>query len=100
MTSPSDIQPFRVDIPQAQVDDLRDRLARTRWPDELPDVERNYGVTLSSVKERVEYWRTRSARDHKNTVRWTEFDRGVHYAAHQVPDLLVSDLREFFRRLR
>lgn len=52
------------------------------------------------MKEQVEYWRTRSARDHKNTVRWTEFDRGVHYAAHQVPDLLVSDLREFFRRLR
>ena len=46
-----EIRPFRINIPQADLDDLRDRLARTRWPDELPDVERNYGVTLSSVKE-------------------------------------------------
>ena len=39
-THPSDtaIRPFRIDIPQADLDDLRDRLARTRWPDELPGV--------------------------------------------------------------
>lgn len=29
---------FRIDIPQADLDDLYDRLARTRWPDELPGV--------------------------------------------------------------
>ena len=32
------IEVFRIDIPQADLDDLRDRLARTRWPDQLPDV--------------------------------------------------------------
>ncbi len=32
------IRPFRVDVPQADLDDLRDRLARTRWPAELPGV--------------------------------------------------------------
>ena len=31
-----EIPPFAIDIPQADLDDLRDRLARTRWPDELP----------------------------------------------------------------
>jgi len=41
------IRPFRINIPQADLDDLRDRLARTRWPDELPGVEWNYGVTVS-----------------------------------------------------
>jgi len=30
------IQPFTITIPQTALDDLRDRLARTRWPDELP----------------------------------------------------------------
>lgn len=32
------IRPFRIAIPQSDLDDLRDRLARTRWPDELPGV--------------------------------------------------------------
>jgi Epoxide hydrolase N terminus len=31
----TEIQPFRIDIPQADLDDLQDRLARTHWPDEL-----------------------------------------------------------------
>src|SRR5262247_3350196 len=52
------IQPFRIDIPQADLDDLRERLARTRWPDELPGVGWDYGVTLDYAKEMAEYWRT------------------------------------------
>ena len=32
----TEIRPFRIDIPQADLDDLRDRLARTRWANELP----------------------------------------------------------------
>ncbi len=35
-----------------------------------------------------------------NIVQWTEFDRGGHFAAMEAPDLLVSDVREFFRRFR
>ncbi len=38
-------------------------------------------------------------RDH-NVARWTRFDRGGHFAALQAPDLLVGDVREFFRGLR
>ncbi|NUW34094.1 epoxide hydrolase [Nonomuraea sp. SMC257] len=39
-------------------------------------------------------------RDHKNIVSWNEYDRGSHWAAHDAPDLLVDDLRGFFRRFR
>ena len=53
-----EVQPFTIHIPQADLDDLRDRLARTRWPDELPGVEGSYGVPLGYVKELAEYWRT------------------------------------------
>jgi pimeloyl-ACP methyl ester carboxylesterase len=35
-----------------------------------------------------------------NIVRWTDFDRGGHFAAMETPDLLVRDIREFFRGLR
>lgn len=56
--SDAEIRPFRIAIPQAELDDLRDRLARTRWPDELPGVGWNYGVPLGYAQELAEYWRT------------------------------------------
>ena len=52
------IRPFRIDIPQADLDDLRERLARTRWPDELPGVGWSRGVPLAYLQELAEYWRT------------------------------------------
>jgi epoxide hydrolase len=39
-------------------------------------------------------------RDHQKITRWSMFDHGGHYAAHSAPDLLVGDVREFFRGLR
>jgi epoxide hydrolase len=35
MENNSEIRPFTIDIPQANLDDLRDRLARTRWAEDL-----------------------------------------------------------------
>jgi hypothetical protein len=52
------ISPFRVDIPEADLIDLRERLARTRWPDELPGVGWALGVPMDYLKELAEYWRT------------------------------------------
>jgi pimeloyl-ACP methyl ester carboxylesterase len=54
----ADIQSFRIDVPPAQLDDLRDRLARTRWPDELPNAGWDYGVPLGYLRDVAEYWRT------------------------------------------
>jgi pimeloyl-ACP methyl ester carboxylesterase len=39
-------------------------------------------------------------RDHATIVSWSEFDRGSHWAAHDAPDLLLGDIRQFFRTLR
>jgi pimeloyl-ACP methyl ester carboxylesterase len=47
-----------IEIPEAELDDLRDRLARTRWPDELEGVDWSYGVPLEYVRELVDLWRT------------------------------------------
>lgn len=52
------MEPFRIDIPQAQLDDLRQRVAATRWPGELPGVGWSRGVPLDYLKELAEYWRT------------------------------------------
>ena len=53
------ILPFSIRTPQADLDDLRERLARTRWPDQLPGVGWAYGVPLWYLRELAEYWRTR-----------------------------------------
>ena len=54
----TDIRPFRIEIPQADLEDLNDRLAATRWPDELPGVGWTYGTPVGYLKELAEYWRT------------------------------------------
>jgi pimeloyl-ACP methyl ester carboxylesterase len=38
-------------------------------------------------------------RDHTNIVHWNEYDRGGHWAAYEVPELLLGDIRQFFRSL-
>jgi epoxide hydrolase len=58
VTTAEDIRPFRIEVPDAELEDLRGRLARTRWPDELPGVGWSYGVALDAVKDVAEYWRT------------------------------------------
>jgi pimeloyl-ACP methyl ester carboxylesterase len=58
-TADTTIRPFRIDVPQAELDDLRDRLARTRWPDALPGVGWSRGVPLDYLKGLAEYWRTK-----------------------------------------
>jgi hypothetical protein len=52
------IRPFRVEVPEADLEDLRYRLSRTRWPDELPGVGWSYGVPLGYLRDLAEYWRT------------------------------------------
>ncbi|GAA3758323.1 epoxide hydrolase [Plantactinospora mayteni] len=53
-----DITPFRIDVPQEQLDDLRDRLARTRWPVALPGDDWDTGVPTTWLRELVDYWRS------------------------------------------
>lgn len=56
MTNTAEIRPFRIDIPQADIDDLHDRLARTRWPAEVAGVGWERGVPQPYLKELAEYW--------------------------------------------
>src|ERR687893_184839 len=50
------VQPFQVSIPKADLEDLQERLARIRWPGELPGVGWSRGVPLGHLKELTEYW--------------------------------------------
>jgi epoxide hydrolase len=54
--SDAEIRPFRIAVPDEDLDDLRQRLARTRWPAELPGVGWSRGVPLDYLKELAGYW--------------------------------------------
>ena len=58
ITTAEEVRPFRIDVSDVDIEDLRERLARTRWPDEVPGVGWSYGVGLDYVKEFAELWRT------------------------------------------
>ncbi len=50
------IRPFTIDIPQSQLDDLKDRLERAHWPDELPG-DGDYGVRQTYIRSLADHWR-------------------------------------------
>jgi microsomal epoxide hydrolase len=52
----SDLTPFRVDVPDLVLDDLRDRLVRTRWPDQIPGSGWDYGTDRAYLRELCEHW--------------------------------------------
>ena len=51
-------KPFRVQVPEDAIADLRARLARVRWPDEPPLEPWSTGTSVAYLKDLVEYWRT------------------------------------------
>ncbi|MFI9839110.1 epoxide hydrolase family protein [Nonomuraea sp. NPDC051941] len=53
----TEIRPFHIDIPQADLDDLNDRLARTRWSRQLPGEGWSRGVPATHLEELAAYWR-------------------------------------------
>jgi epoxide hydrolase len=53
------VRPFRIDVPQADLDDLDDRLRHARWSEEVPGVpDWSRGIPAAVLKELAEYWRT------------------------------------------
>jgi len=50
------ITEFRCNIPQPLIDDLKSRIRRTRWTDEIKNSGWQYGADLSYMKELAEYW--------------------------------------------
>jgi pimeloyl-ACP methyl ester carboxylesterase len=53
-----DIRPFHVEIPEEQIDDLRRRIAATRWPSKELVTDRSQGVQLATLQELARYWAT------------------------------------------
>jgi pimeloyl-ACP methyl ester carboxylesterase len=74
-----ELVPFTVAVDDAVLDDLLERLARTRWPDQIPGTTWEYGAELASVQQLCEHWRTefdwRAAEARLN--RWPQFTTDI-----------------------
>lgn len=88
----AEIKPFRIDIPQADLDDLRERLRRTRWARRLPGGW-SRGVPVGYVRELAEHWaggfdwREREARLNTFPQFTTEIDgQTVHFVHARSPE--------------
>ncbi|NTF45918.1 epoxide hydrolase family protein [Rhizobium rhizogenes] len=57
-SSDESIRPFPIHVPQAQLDDLRKRIADTRWPDKETVGDSSQGIQLAKVQDLVRYWGT------------------------------------------
>ena len=68
------IHPFTVQIPQSVLDDLSDRLARTRWPDEVAGAGWDYGSNLDYIRELCDYW--------QNKFDWRAQEKAINQFAH------------------
>jgi hypothetical protein len=73
------IHPFRVDVPEAALVDLRRRLAAIRWPRRETITDQSQGVQLAKMQS---------------------LDTGGHFAAWEEPELFSAEMRAVFRSLR
>ena len=55
-TTPPAVRPFRIDVPEEDLDDLRRRIAATRWPSKELVEDRSQGVQLATLQELARYW--------------------------------------------
>jgi len=81
------IRPFRVNVPEEAVAELRQRVAATRWPDTETVIDRSQGVQLTKIQDLVHYY-------------FHEADKGGHFAAWEQPHLFAAEIRAAFRSLR
>jgi len=56
MSSETEIRPFRVDMPDEAIADLRRRIAATRWPAKELVADRSQGVQLATIQELARFW--------------------------------------------
>src|SRR5512144_2612799 len=54
----TDVRPFRVDVPEAELTELRRRISATRWPEKETVSDTSQGVPLAPLQDLARYWAT------------------------------------------
>ncbi len=98
------IGPFQLDVPEAQLDALRDRPRHTRWPDRGAVADTSQGPPLhrirALVRELVRISRRCAEKRFGRLVHFNGPDAGGHFAAMEQPGLPKEEIRAGFRGLR
>ena len=69
------VEPFAVSVPEAVLDDLQERLARTRWPLDVGNADWRYGTERGYLEELVAHWR--------EAYDWRAHERAMNAFAHR-----------------
>jgi hypothetical protein len=109
----SELRPFRVNIPDADLDELRSRIGATRWPERETVADGSQGVQLETIRKLARYWltdydwRKREAKLNALPQFVTEIDgvdihflQGGHFPAGEQPQFLSEEIRAGCRSLR
>jgi hypothetical protein len=84
------VRPFRIDVPEEDLVDLRRRIADTQWPEKETVADQSQGVQLAAIQELARYWAT--------DYDWRKVEAKLN-ALPQQPDLFSEEVRAAFRSL-
>jgi pimeloyl-ACP methyl ester carboxylesterase len=85
-----DIRPYRIDVPNAVLDDLKQRLARTRWPEAETVDDWSQGIPLAYTRELADYW--------ANGYDWRSREAALNRFDHFVTEIDALDVHFIHQR--
>jgi pimeloyl-ACP methyl ester carboxylesterase len=91
-----------VNVPEAELTELRQRIKVTRWPERETVADQSQGVQLATVQKLACYWATEYnwRKIEAKLIQFNRLDKGGHFAAWEQPELFVAELRAAFKSLR
>lgn len=106
-------KPFKINIRQSILDDLKIRIENTRWTDEIENSKWEHGKPEAKATKKIEVPTAvtmfpkdlvNAPRDFAdkffNVQQWTEMPKGGHLAAMEQPELLAEDIKKFVTALQ
>ena len=96
MSDEAEIRPFRVNMPDEAIADLRRRITATRWPSRELVADRSQGVQLATIRAP----RSWAEKSYPSLSYFNEVDKGGHFAAWEQPKLFCEEMRAAFRPSR
>ena len=103
MSSKHDVRPFKIDMPEAQLEDMMTRPLQTRFPDDFGNdrfpvvgVPTAVSIFPGEIYKPPLTW----TKKYFNLKQYRVHTNGGHFAPLEVPEVYVDDVRTFFRTLR
>ena len=101
MRSKHDVRQFKIDMPEARLEDPMARRERTRFPDDFRNDDLRYGFHTAHHRKRIDDrtnecgWRDVERRMNGSLSKYRVHDNGGHFAPLEVPEVYVEDVRTF-----